>query len=218
LTQSQIKPSEQSVFTDEGVNPVAFQNYLKSKNLAVLVMRDVTTRDSTDTQQPFNLKVANTTHQTPVTASGQVYDISHMQFLQGDQIRGSGGNASPDSGQRVIAQFLHDENAVANNIAFAGAPLGSTEIYPDGSVAAFVPARRAMAWQSLAPDATPIVRERYWISFQPGEIRACGGCHGVNNIDQDGNPANTQNAQAFRALLQHWKNNFDLIYKNGFEN
>ena len=217
LTTSQIKSPELQIFSDEGINPTDFKNYLKSKNLAVVVMRDVTTRESKDKQQPFNLKVAGTNHQTPTNPSGQVYSISHMQFFQGDQIRGSGGVSSPDNGQRVIAQYLHDSNAIANNIVLTGAPLGSTEIYPDGSVASFVPARRAMAWQSLAVDETPVVRERYWISFQPGEIRACGGCHGVNDVDQQGNPPNTQNAQAFRALLQHWKSNLDLIYANGFE-
>ena len=99
-----------------------------------------------------------------------------------------------------------------------GAPQGSTEIYPDGSVAAFVPAQRAMSWQSLDPDGVPVVRERYWISFQPGEIRACGGCHGVNDIDQAGNAPSVIEADAFKALLQHWQANFpDHIFANGFE-
>ncbi len=217
LTSSQIQTPEQLVFNEENVNANQFKDYLSNKNLAVLVMRDVTTRDTTDKQQPYNIKVAGQLHQT-IGSAGKIYDISHMQFVQGDQIRGSGGVTSPDNGQRVIAQFLHDDNAMANNIPFAAAPTGSMEVYPDGSVAAFVPARRAMAWQTLAPDATPVVRERYWITFQPGEIRACGGCHGVNDIDQAGNPANTQKAEAFRALLQHWKQNLNtFLFSDGFE-
>jgi len=217
LTHSEIQSPEMAIFAEEMVDSNNFKAFLNANNLAVLVMRDVTTRDILDTQQPYNLKVAGQPHQT-IGSAGQVYDISHMQFLQGDQIRGSGGVDSPDSGQRVIAQYLHDVQAMAYNIPFVNAPSGSTEIYPDGSVAAFVPARRAMSWQSLDPTATPVVRERYWLTFQPGEIRACGGCHGVNQIDQSGNPASVIKAQAFRALLQHWQASFpDLIFENGFE-
>ena len=220
MTNEEIQTPEMTVFLEESVNENLFREYLKSKNLAVVVMRDITTRDATDQQQPYNLRVANSNpiHQT-IGAAGQIYDISHMQFLQADQIRGSRANNPIDPGQRVLAQFLHDENAVSSNIPFINAPPGSAEIFPDGSVSFFVPARRAMAWQSLAPDATPIVRERYWITFQPGEIRACGGCHGVNNVDQAGQMPNVQKAEAFRALLQHWKQNLNsLIFANGFEN
>ncbi|MFK8012483.1 MAG: hypothetical protein AB8B80_10605, partial [Marinicellaceae bacterium] len=201
----------------ENINVAVFKAFMRDNNLAVLVMRDVTTRDILDKQQPYNLKVAGQAHQT-IGSEGQIYDVSHMQFFQGDQIRGSGGVKSPDSGQRVIAQYLHDNNAIANNIPFQAAPEGSTEIYPDGSVAAFVPARRALSWQSLDPAGTPVVRERYWLTFQPGEIRACGGCHGVNDVDQSGANPSVIEAEAFRALLQNWRSNYpDLIFENGFE-
>jgi len=204
MTVEEIQTPEMTVFSEENVNENSFREYLKSKNLAVVVMRDITTREATDQQQSYNLRVANSNpiHQT-IGAAGQIYDISHMQFLQADQIRGSRINNPIDPGQRVLAQYLHDENAVASNIPFVNAPAGSAEIFSDGSVSFFVPARRAMAWQSLAPDATPIVRERYWITFQPGEIRACGGCHGVNDVDQAGQVPNIQKAEAFQALLQH---------------
>lgn len=221
MTVESIATPELDIFAEENVNQADFRNYLKEKNLAVVVMRDITTRDEADRQQPFNLRVANSNpvHETIGVNTGTVYEISHMQFFQADQIRGSGLNNIPiDPGQRVLAQYLHDENAVNSNIPFAGAPVGSVEIFPDGSVSAFVPARRAMAWQSLDLAETPIVRERYWITFQPGEIRACGGCHGVNNLDQAGQLLNTQKAQAFRALLQHWKQNLSpTIFANGFE-
>jgi hypothetical protein len=217
MTTAVIENPEQLVISEENVNISEFQAFLESQNLAVVVMRDVTTRESEDKQQPYNLRVAGTMHQT-IGSAGQIYDVSHMQFLQGDQIRGSGGTTNPDNGQRVISQYLHDTNSVTNNINFSNAPEGSVEIYPDGSVALFVPAQRAMAWQSLAPDETPVVRERYWITFQPGEIRACGGCHGVNDVDQSGALPNIQKAQAFRALLQHWKQNINtLIFADSFE-
>jgi hypothetical protein len=220
ITAMQLETPELQVMNEENVDVINFQSYLRNHDLAVVVMRDVTTRDSTDQQQPFNLRVPSSGHQN-IGDGGQIYDISHLQFVQADQVRGIGGAGginTPRDGQRVLAQFMHDSNVMTHNIAFAGAPQGGVEIYPDGSVAAFVPTQRAMAWQTLAPDATPVVRERYWINFQPGEIRACGGCHGVNNIDQAGNPANTQKPEAFRALLQHWKQNFNtLIFNDGFE-
>ena len=74
----------------------------------------------------------------------------------------------------------------------------------DGSVAAFVPARRALSWQLTDADGVGVVRERYWITFQPGEIRVCGSCHGVNRLDQagDGPPENAP--LALLELLQGW--------------
>src|SRR6185436_9690497 len=83
-------------------------------------------------------------------------------------------------------------------------PPASVKLGLDGSMAAFVPARRAMSWHLTAPDAshTPIVRERYWLTFQPGEIRTCTSCHGLNSHDQanQATPANPP-----RALRQYWK-------------
>ena len=217
MTSETLPAPELQIFAEENIDVNAFKAYLQVRNLAVVVMRDVTTRDSTDQQQPFNLKVAGQAHQT-IGTGGLVYNIAHMQFLQADQIRGSGGINNPDDGQRVLAQYLHDNQAVLNNISFIAAPAGSTEIYPDGSVAAFVPARRAMAWQSLDSSGIPVVRERYWITFQPGEIRVCGGCHGVNDVDQSGALPSLQKAEAFRALLQHWQQSqTDVIFANGFD-
>lgn len=217
ITASEIQAPEEQVFNEEMVDLTQFQAFLKSKNLALLIMRDTTTRDILDTQQPYNLKVADQKHQT-IGSSGQVYEISHMQFFQGDQVRGSGGTKSPDSGQRVLAQHLHDNQSMLHNIPFVSAPEGSTEIYPDGSVAVFVPARRALTWQSLGPTGEPVVRERYWLTFQPGEIRACGGCHGVNDRDQSGASTSVINAGALKALLQYWKTIYpDLIFKNSFD-
>jgi hypothetical protein len=72
-------------------------------------------------------------------------------------------------------------------------------------MAALVPARRAMTWQLTDPAGDPVVRERYWISFQPGEIRSCPSCHGTSRSDQLGRPAPTNEPQALTALLQYLK-------------
>ena len=215
-TETLLNPEAQ-VFAEENIDSELFKNYLKSNHLGVVVMRDVTTRDELDLQQPFNLRVPSSSHET-IGMPGTIYDITHMQFFQGDQVRGYGGVNDPNPGQRVIAQYLHDQNAVGNNIPFANAPPGSAEIAEDGSVAFFVPARRALSWQTLSPQGDAVVRERYWITLQAGEIRACGGCHGVNQVDQSGGLPSVQKAEAFRDLLRYWDDNFeDLIFANGFE-
>src|ERR1019366_606184 len=84
-------------------------------------------------------------------------------------------------------------------------PAGSVQIAADGSIAAFVPAHRAMSWQLTDAAGTPVVRERYWLTFQPGEVRVCSACHAVNSQDQLGAPAPTNSPEALRALLRAWK-------------
>ena len=90
-----------------------------------------------------------------------------------------------------------------------GAPPGSVAVAADGSVAAFVPARRAVSWQLTDAAGTPVVRERYWITMQPGEVRVCGSCHGVNTKDQAQRAAPTNAPQAFRQLLAYWASELD---------
>jgi hypothetical protein len=50
-----------------------------------------------------------------------------------------------------------------------------------------------------------VVRERYWLTFQAGEVRVCSSCHGVNTRDQLGNSAPQHSPEALRALLRFWK-------------
>jgi hypothetical protein len=219
-TVETLKAPEQGIFTALGVDIEAFRTYLRARNLGVLVVRNATTRDRLDRQQPFNLRVANSTVQT-IGSGAQPSEIAHFQFLQGDLIRGQGGANSPDAGRRPLAQFLHDPAALAENAPNPGGPAGSVAIHAaDGSVAAFVPARRALTWQSTTSDGTPVVRERFWLTVQPGEVRACDGCHGVNTANQAGQPAATNPPEALRDLLQRWviANPTDVLFKHGFEN
>jgi hypothetical protein len=122
--------------------------------------------------------------------------------VQADQIRGMGGVTNPRAGRRPIAQFLHDP--AVQNPPSSGPP-GSVPIALDGSVAAFVPARRALSWQLTAPNGTPVVHERYWLTVQPGEIRMCTSCHGMSEKDQAGNVAPVNAPQALGTLLAFWK-------------
>jgi hypothetical protein len=197
---------EQGVLQRAGVNEAALRDYLERNNLALAVMRDVTTRDEADRQQPFNLRVPGgaQTLASAYKSGDKIYDVTHLQLLQADQIRGSGGVVAPQPGRRVLAQPMHDTKAVASNPATSG-PVGSVAVSSDGSVAAFVPARRAMTWQLTDASGTPVVRERYWVTFQPGEVRVCTSCHGLNERDQAGRTTPTNPPKALVDLLERWK-------------
>ncbi len=207
---------EAQAFAAANVDLSAFQSFLAARGLGVLVSRNVTTRDVGDRQQPYNLRVPGGVQST--ANNGPSQDIKFMQFLQGDQIRGMGGASTPDRGRRVLAQPLHDANALLFMPASApDAPPGSVRIASDGSVAAIVPAQRAMAWQSTDANGTPVVRERYWISVKPGEVRACGGCHGVNTSDQAGHAPAQNMPQALKDLLDYWRVNADPLFQASFD-
>jgi len=185
----------------EGVAPVALRNYLRENNLALIVSRNVTRRDGNDRQQPFNLRVPGGAQ--TLGAGGRVYDVSYLRLFQGDQIRGiTNGVSSAAGGRRVLAQPLHEPVSELNPPAPLG-PSGSVALAPDGSMAALVPARRALSWQLTDPAGLAVVNERYWISFQPGEIRTCTSCHGLNEVDQAGQPPPTNVPLALRRLLRH---------------
>src|SRR5262249_11812449 len=130
-----------------------------------------------------------------------------LQILQADQRRGltmsSDPLAPPAPGRRVLATPLHEP--AADNPPLTNAPAGAIRLADDGSMAALVPARRALTWQTLDPASHAVVRERYWVTFQPGEIRTCKACHGINNVDQTGQPAPENKPQALRELLRYWK-------------
>lgn len=204
-----VDPVEGGVFASNGVHVPTFQNYLKSINAALTVSRDVTKRDMHDRQQPFNLKVAWSNTKTTGTA-GTVYNVGWIQFLQGDLRRGYAPNGTAIPGRRVIATPMHD--TMAENVLTPGAPAGSLRLGDDGSFAAIVPAGKALTWHLLDADAakTSQIKERFWLTFQSGEIRTCANCHGINTSDQTGTVAApvtkpTNPPQALAALLQQWK-------------
>lgn len=194
---------EQQVMQQLGIDLAALRAYLVQNDLALAVTRNVTTRDDFDKQQPFNLRVpVGVQH---VGTNGKIYDVQHLQFFQADQVRGIGGINNPRPGRRVLARALHDNGALASNKPNPTGPAGSVKIAADGSAAAFVPARRARSWQLTDPQGTPVVRERYWVTFQPGEVRVCTSCHGINEKDQAGQTAPTNQPLALLELLQYWK-------------
>ncbi len=194
---------EMQMFTQANVTPAELQAWLRQNSLALSITRNVTRRDKADLQQPFNLRVPGGVQS--IGATGKIYDVSFMQYFQADQLRGlSGGDTTPNPGRRVLARVMHDAAAINNNPVSTG-PAGSVVVASDGSQAAFVPARRAMTWQLTNASGVGVVRERYWLSFQPGEIRVCTSCHGVNIKDQANAAPATNSPQALLQLLQVWK-------------
>ena len=175
----------------EGIDDL--KQFLVNNDLALVVSRDVTIR--ADMQQDFNLSIDWSGHETAETGSVPKA-LAWLQFFVGEQVRGY-----DRQGRRVLARTMDD----ALNPPEPGAPSGAVRLGDDGSMAAFVPARRALTWQTTEMDGVPAVRERYWVTFQPGEIRSCANCHGLNNTDVFGNPGPTNPPQALTDLLQWWK-------------
>lgn len=196
-----LQAPEQQVFSDEGVDVAQFRQYLRANNLALVVSRNVTTRDGADKQQPFRLRVPGGAESLP--GAGTIYDIAFMQFFQGDLIRGLGGAATPRPGRRVLAQPMHDP--AAQNPPLATPLQGAVKLGRDGSMAAVVPARRALSWHLTSPTGASVVRERYWLTFQPGEIRTCTSCHGVNTKDQLNRPEPQNKPEALAELLRFYR-------------
>ena len=214
-----------------GVTVGEMQQFLRAENLALVVIRNATSRDRADQQQPYDLGVpggVQTTSNNALYSGPPLYCIDRMQFFEADQVRGftqsTIANALP--GRRPLPRPLNDAGAVQFSRPGDIAVPGSQFIDADGSVALFVPAQRPMVWQSLAPTTTcgsspqptsaPVVRERYWIEFQPGEIRACNSCHGINQANQAGQSAPTNQPQALANLLGWWKLHGDEIFKDSF--
>lgn len=211
VAQPVLEAPEQIIFDQEGVNVATFRAGLAARGLALIVVRNATTRDALDRQQPFNLRVPG--GEETLGAGGKIYDIAHLQLVQGDLIRGMDGPDDPAPGRRVLAQLLHD--ALAENPPNPTGPEASVAVALDGSIAALVPAARALAWQLTDPTGVPVVRERNWLTFAAGEIRVCDGCHGVNNLNQAGEPAASNSPEALRTLLQYVE--FGEIFADGFE-
>jgi Hydrazine synthase alpha subunit middle domain len=188
---------EKSIFQAEGVDESAFRNWLVTNNLSLIVTRNQTSRELSDKLQPFNLSVPNGV-ETIASPLQRKYEISHYQLLQADQVRGY-----KQAGRRPIAQPSADVKRF--NPSNPEGPASSVKISPDGSTAAFVPANRAMTWQTTDASGEPIVRDRVWVTFQPGEVRVCASCHGLNTKDQIGRKEPINPPEALRTLLRSWK-------------
>lgn len=209
---------ELAAFAAAGVDPADFRDYLEANNLAAIVVRNATSRDEADITQPFNLVVTlpdgTEGEQTVRTdfepGTDRLYPITYLQLMRGDYLRGyekfaefDNGDLVDDGGRRVLPNSLEMTGQLAHNLDVeADALPGSVPVQLDGSIAALVPAHRAMTWQTTDDDGDPVVRERYWLTFQPGEVRVCASCHGVNDRGQDGNAKPENTPLALQLLLE----------------
>ena len=231
--EQDVFDSYNAAHPSDGVTVAQMQQFLQQQDLALVVIRNATSRDRADQQQPYNLTVpggsATTISDVGAYADPPLYCIDRMQFFEADQVRGfTTKDPVPVTlpGRRPLARPLNDAAALRNNMPGDIAAAGSQFIAADGSVALFVPANRPMVWQSLAPATacgtsanpvnTVVVRERYWIEFQRGEIRACNSCHGVNQTNQAGQPTPVNPPQALADLLAWWKLHDDRIFVDDF--
>lgn len=202
-TRMHIADIEKQVMSEEQVDETQFRNWLKQRNLAVIVTRNITIRDRADITQPFNLRIPNGV--SNIVSTGKVYDITALQIFQADLTRAY----ENQNGRRVYARPINNNHS-HNNIQtyYQGRADGKVQIAADGSTAAIVPAGRALTWQTVSADDSPVVRERYWVTFAAGEVRTCASCHGVNSISHNGLQEPTNKPQAFRQLLRTWKTNW----------
>lgn len=205
----EIADVEKSVLDEEEIDIDALRTWMIENNLALIAIRNATERDQGETQQPFNLRVPGGVESIPT--DGKVYDISHLQIFQADMIRGYG--LRNFVGRRPIATPMHDTDQSPNlqefNSLSSSGPESSVKIASDGSIAAFVPATRALSWQTVSPEGEAVVRERQWLTFSPGEIRTCEGCHGINDKSHLGNDAPANQPEALRTLVKSWKNRIE---------
>ncbi|MBC7609464.1 MAG: hypothetical protein H7228_07800 [Polaromonas sp.] len=196
---------EKQVLVEEGVDEAKLRTWLTNNNLALVVSRNVTQRDRADVAQPYNLKVSEIGGVVSTPTTGKVYDVQHMQFFQGDLTRGY----ADSPGRRVFSKPMHNSamqpKLTTQNLPNPGGPPGSVKIGKDGSMAAFVPAGRALSWQMTSPAGKPVVRERIWVSFAAGEIRTCASCHGINSKTLNNLSEPINKPSALRDLLRHWK-------------
>src|SRR5690606_8442243 len=195
LRTGELPEVEQAVLAEVGVGLDELSAWLRERDLALVVSRNVTQRDRNDVQQPYNLAVPGGT--SSLARDGTVYQVSHLQFFQAELIR---GYERYNDGRRVLARPIRGADLATD----PDGPPGSVALAPDGSMAAFVPARRALSWQLVGPDGEGVVRERNWVSFAPGEVRVCVSCHGINRRSQTGDPPPENPPEALRLLLESW--------------
>ncbi|MEZ6026036.1 MAG: hypothetical protein R3E85_07635 [Planctomycetota bacterium] len=190
---------EAQMLADAGVTVCRRSRRSSRQRLALIVSRDVTTRDRIDRQQPFNLQVTGTSHAT-LGAGGKVYDVSYLQIA---------GRHDP--------RHRHEPRHATPGSPRAGT-LSTT--LPSIIRRRATPTRPRAAWRSPmtgrsllpCPRAGPsrgsssTTRARRWCksataTFQPGEVRVCTSCHGLNQVDQAGAPAPTNAPKVLLTLF-----------------
>ena len=89
-----IAAPEQQIFDETAVDATAFQQWMADRDLALMVVRNATTRDKADKQQPYNLRVEGGGEQT-VGASWADLRYRSLAVLPGRSGPWNWGNRRP---------------------------------------------------------------------------------------------------------------------------
>ena len=211
-SHNEIPETELSILNELDIEQAELEDFLSDNNLALIVSRDVTKRDDADKQQPFNLRVLTESGDEGIQTVSEdyngatIYDVTYLEIEECSYVRGY-TNSKMQNGRRCLARPVSDEISKELNATSESDGSHSIKVEADGSIAAFVPADRALSWMTTDNTGKPVVRERFWIKFQRGEVRVCASCHGINEKDQAGNAGAPENSPiALRKLLSNWKN------------
>lgn len=185
-TAFQLEAPEQQILQQAGVSLVQLQTFLNQNDLALLVSRDVTKRDDADKQQTRDLMIEGGFAQGISKPGTEPIAISLLRLFKSDYRRSYLNYFAAQNGRRGIATHLSQDVMNFNLHPDPDQPPSTVKLGPDGSMAAFVPANKAISYSLVDKNNTPFVHERYWITAQKGEIRVCASCHGINDKDQTG--------------------------------
>ena len=214
----------ETVLAGEGVTQAALSTFLADNGLAAVIVRNATRRDDIDRQQPYNLYVDHPTAgdgaESIVDASctegilGCLYGVRYLQIFENKLLRGYERRAKivdgvfSDNGRRGLVRPMDHPLALDWSAqSGAGEPPAAALVAPDGSVAVLAPAGRAISWNLADANGDAIVRERVWVTLQPGEVRVCNGCHGANTLDQTGADSVSSDLLALKILIENLKSN-----------
>ncbi len=168
-----------AAFAGAGIDPTTFLNNLAAREMAIVYSHNVTARDAADKQQPYNLFIPGGTNS--IANGNKAYAISHLSFFQADYVR---AYTNLHNGRRILATPMHDTAALNYTSSQSNAPPGGIELMSDGSQATIVPANRAVTWHLTGTNNNDsVVKERYWIDFRPGEIRASFQHSGIRSLE-----------------------------------
>ena len=169
-----------------------------------------------DQQQPYNLRVPGGVQ--TIGNGGIRYDIKFMQIPPGrPDPRARRRLARPDSGSPRAGPAAARCGRPAVHAAGAERRAGRLRWRSPATVRSRRSCPPSARWPGSRRTRRHAGRARTLLGIvKPGEVRACGGCHGVNR-DQAGGPPATNLPMALRDLLEWWRDHANDVFANGFD-
>ncbi|MDP6468067.1 MAG: hypothetical protein QF918_10025 [Pirellulaceae bacterium] len=136
-------------------------------------------------------------HRPPAIASGVRYGESEGTVYLADVYRGPGlkGVRRGEVKALRIVEMINRPTGTRHWAGMDGTPpmglnsswdakrvVGTVPVGDDGSALFTVPAEKAIYFQPLDSDGRALQWMRSWVTMQPGEVRACVGCHDKNTV------------------------------------